>query len=314
MATLLNTTPAATYPALIKFSDNSAIGAALKYLSDGAGNNLPIAVSSSNVGINTTTGTGLLNIKGTGASSSTTSLLVQNSSGVNSFLIRDDGLKQISNGGIQFSYGSSGFGIGATNTGLTSGTPRIFANGSDHLFIEAGNTTNALMINSPSGNVGVGIYIPTSRLHVKGSGATSATNSVLVQNSSGSNVFACQDDGKVVISSNTLTVSGYGARINNLALGFLGSKTISSTDADSAVTITGSGVVVTGGGTTGTPNASALLQVDSTVRGFLPPRMTDAQVRAIASPAVGLLAYNTDLDCPVFYSAAGWRKVSHSVM
>ena len=60
--------------------------------------------------------------------------------------------------------------------------------------------------------------------------------------------------------------------------------------------------------------ASAKLQIDSTTSGFLPPRMTDAQVRAIASPAVGLMAYNTDLDCPVFYSSAGWRKISHSVM
>ena len=59
---------------------------------------------------------------------------------------------------------------------------------------------------------------------------------------------------------------------------------------------------------------SACLQADSTTQGFLPPRMTDAQVRAIATPAVGLMAYNTDLDCPVFYSAAGWRKVSHSAM
>jgi hypothetical protein len=65
---------------------------------------------------------------------------------------------------------------------------------------------------------------------------------------------------------------------------------------------------------TTSPQSSAQLQVDSTTRGFLPPRMTDAQVRAIVSPAVGLEVYNTTLDCPVFYSSTGWRKVSHSVM
>ena len=52
----------------------------------------------------------------------------------------------------------------------------------------------------------------------------------------------------------------------------------------------------------------------STTQGFLIPRMTDTQVRAIASPAVGLMAYNTTIDCPVFFSAAGWRRLSHSSM
>ena len=67
-------------------------------------------------------------------------------------------------------------------------------------------------------------------------------------------------------------------------------------------------------GTDSTSDPSAQVMINSTTSGFLPPRMTDAQVRAIASPAVGLMAYNTDLDCPVFYSSAGWRKVSHSAM
>jgi hypothetical protein len=44
----------------------------------------------------------------------------------------------------------------------------------------------------------------------------------------------------------------------------------------------------------GTINASAQLQVDSTVQGFLPPRMTNAQRTAISSPAVGLMVYCTD--------------------
>jgi hypothetical protein len=46
-------------------------------------------------------------------------------------------------------------------------------------------------------------------------------------------------------------------------------------------------------GTT-TPNASAVLDVSSTTRGFLPPRMTSAQYNAIASPAEGLVVYCTN--------------------
>ncbi|OON70107.1 hypothetical protein B0919_05040 [Hymenobacter sp. CRA2] len=45
---------------------------------------------------------------------------------------------------------------------------------------------------------------------------------------------------------------------------------------------------------TAAPNASALLELSSTSKGFLPPRMTTAQRDAIRSPAVGLTIYNTD--------------------
>lgn len=46
---LINTTPANTYPALIKVGDNSSIDGTLQTLSDGAGNDLPMQVSSSTV-------------------------------------------------------------------------------------------------------------------------------------------------------------------------------------------------------------------------------------------------------------------------
>jgi hypothetical protein len=45
-------------------------------------------------------------------------------------------------------------------------------------------------------------------------------------------------------------------------------------------------------GTT-TPAASALLDVSSTTKGILPPRMTTTQRDAIASPAAGLIIFNT---------------------
>jgi hypothetical protein len=45
------------------------------------------------------------------------------------------------------------------------------------------------------------------------------------------------------------------------------------------------------------PDPSAILDVESTDKGFLPPRMTAAQRDAISSPANGLVVYNTDADC-----------------
>jgi hypothetical protein len=60
--------------------------------------------------------------------------------------------------------------------------------------------------------------------------------------------------------------------------------------------------------------ATAALQVDSTTRGFLLPRMTTAQRTAIASPANALMVYDTDLGQPCFYDtvSARWNKISHS--
>jgi hypothetical protein len=43
-----------------------------------------------------------------------------------------------------------------------------------------------------------------------------------------------------------------------------------------------------------TPNASALLDMQSTAQGFLPPRMTTSQRNAISSPATGLIVFCTD--------------------
>jgi len=55
--TLTGTKPKDTYDSLIKVEDNGPISGTAKYLSDGLGNNLPIAVSTTNVGIGTSTPT-----------------------------------------------------------------------------------------------------------------------------------------------------------------------------------------------------------------------------------------------------------------
>lgn len=59
---------------------------------------------------------------------------------------------------------------------------------------------------------------------------------------------------------------------------------------------------------TPTPDASAILDLTSTNRGFLAPRMTTAQRLAIATPANGLLVYDTDLTCYFFYNGA-WASL-----
>lgn len=56
-------------------------------------------------------------------------------------------------------------------------------------------------------------------------------------------------------------------------------------------------------GTT-TPNASSILEMQATDKGVLVPRLTTAQRLAIATPANGLLVYDTNFDCFYYYITA----------
>jgi hypothetical protein len=60
------------------------------------------------------------------------------------------------------------------------------------------------------------------------------------------------------------------------------------------------------------PDNSAMLDVKSTTKGFLPPRMTTAQIGEIASPADGLLVYNTTDGKLYIYVSASlvWKEVT----
>jgi hypothetical protein len=63
-----------------------------------------------------------------------------------------------------------------------------------------------------------------------------------------------------------------------------------------------------------THTASAQFQINSTTRGFLPPRMTTAQINAIVSPANGLTVYNTDLNKLCVYELNAWKQVTTTLM
>ncbi|MFN3700550.1 MAG: tail fiber domain-containing protein [Alphaproteobacteria bacterium] len=73
-----------------------------------------------------------------------------------------------------------------------------------------------------------------------------------------------------------------------------------------AMRVTDSGALAVG---TATPSASALLELSSTTRGFLPPRMDEDARDAIAAPAVGLMVYNTDVNLLQFWDGLDWVNV-----
>src|ERR1700712_1466637 len=79
-----------------------------------------------------------------------------------------------------------------------------------------------------------------------------------------------------------------------------------------AANISAQTVVVTDDNTYVAGQASSVLDVKSTSKGFLAPRMTAAQRAAIVSPAEGLLVYQTDgAKGFYYYTASAWTVLSN---
>lgn len=57
---------------------------------------------------------------------------------------------------------------------------------------------------------------------------------------------------------------------------------------------------------TAAPDASAILDLSATAKGFLPPRMTSTQRDAIATPAAGLMIFNTTATQPQYWNGSAW--------
>jgi len=78
-----------------------------------------------------------------------------------------------------------------------------------------------------------------------------------------------------------------------------------------AVVLTATTYAQVGIGTT-TPAASAALDITSTTKGLLIPRMINAQRQAISSPVAGLMVFVTDFDAGrfMFYNGIEWGTLS----
>jgi uncharacterized protein (TIGR02145 family) len=102
--------------------------------------------------------------------------------------------------------------------------------------------------------------------------------------------------------------------VNN---GGTGSSTVNFVDFTSNQTVGGdkkfTNTISVG---TATPELTAIVDINSTSKGFLPPRMTTAQRDAIVNPAIGLTIFNTETNClewwigSIWYNACGNTSVS----
>lgn len=79
-----------------------------------------------------------------------------------------------------------------------------------------------------------------------------------------------------------------------------------STDGRRVFNIDNDGAVSIGNGTT-SANASAILDITSTTKGFLPPRGTTTQMNAISSPSEGLVFYDLTVHKLYVYDGTTWQ-------
>lgn len=185
--------------------------------------------------------------------------------------------------------------IGASTTSLTLQT-----GGSDRIKIDA------------NGNVGIGTGTPLGILDAKGdasillrAGTASLSLSGGTTSTTADLQLAAADKISLFGSSFSLTTSSGSA--GDLKLDSAGTLTISTSRNNTNIALMpGSGGVALG---ISTPAGSATLDISSTSKGFLPPRMTTTQRDNISSPAKGLTIFNDTTNHLNVYNGSAWVDV-----
>ena len=150
-----------------------------------------------------------------------------------------------------------------------------------------------LVVNS-GGNVGIGTSSPTAKLVVQQA------------NNTGDGLRIVMSGSDSMLASRYLSLSDVwqiSATYNTT--GAYKPLTLWTGDAE-RMRIDASGGVGIGG----SAHASAALDVQSTTRGLRLPNMTTTQKNAIASPAPGLVVFDTTLAKACLYTGAAWQTIT----
>jgi len=185
--------------------------------------------------------------------------------------------------------------------------------------IFATNNTERMRLDS-SGNLGIGTTSPGSTLDVRFA-TNPVTDNGLGLNAIRSYVTAAlaADIGGAVTFGGTSTSGGALASFGQIAgrkenatssnyAGYLQFVTNNSTGTMAErMRLDSSGNLGIG---TSSPNASAILDAQRTTKGVRMPNMTTTQKNAIASPAAGLMVFDTTLAKLCVYSGSAWQTIT----
>jgi hypothetical protein len=179
-----------------------------------------------------------------------------------------------------------------------------------------------LMLVNGLGNVGIGTAAPGQKLSVNGNfefqGVTGTTRYLVTNESStgtGRLLFQAGAGSTAFGGSLMLYANAHATYPGHVAVGLSANTSAkfrvnaSSLDGDVDFFVVSYANQNTGIGTSN-PVASAKLDITSTTKGFLPPRMTNAQRIAIATPAIGLMVYCTDtIEGLYINKSTGWTFI-----
>lgn len=168
--------------------------------------------------------------------------------------------------------------------------------------------------------VGIGASSTSARLDIRSQGDLSTDIVLNVRNSTNtSNIFSLTGNGNAILSGSLRIIStpsvgniirpdgaGTAFQFGNSVNTNYGEFRFKSDGGADLARISNAGSCIIGGTTT---NASAIFQIDSTTKGFLPPRMTTVQKNAIASPTAGLIVYDTTDNKHYGYNGTTWNAL-----
>ena len=144
-----------------------------------------------------------------------------------------------------------------------------------------------------------------------GRAVTTGSRNILLENTFNDGITTGSNN----IILNPVNRSGITTGSGNVVIGGF-NGTLSATLAETIVLGTGTGVErmrINSNGNIGvgtsTPSASAILDLTSTSKGFLVPRMSTLQRDAIASPSTGMLLYNTTKNSLNFRLPSSWYEI-----
>lgn len=191
---------------------------------------------------------------------------------------------------------------------VTAGT---FITGVSYTIISAG-TTDFVALGAANNNVGTafvsnGVGSGTGTAAANSNGNTAYGYYAGRYLANGSTILSAPNNSMFIgydtrASADGLTnenVIGYGAIGNGSNSVTLGNTSVTKTILQGNVGI----------GTTA-PNANAILDVTSTTKAFMPPRMTTVQKAAISTPTAGMVVYDSTLNKLCVYGAASWETIT----